>query len=123
MYAALASYGRNGYQEMLVRQISLSRAIARAILEDPAYILLPRAKVDVSVEQRLQDIYIIVLFRLKNEASNKDITKRLNASRRLYVSGTQWEGQPAARFAVANWQVDVERDIKVVKEVLKEAAS
>jgi hypothetical protein len=46
--------------------------------------------------------------------------KRMNSTRKLYVSGTQWEGKAAARFAVANWQVDVDRDLAVVKEVLEE---
>jgi hypothetical protein len=38
------------------------------------------------------------------------------------VSGTQWEGRAAARFAVANWQVDVERDSAVIRDVLDEVA-
>ena len=108
---------------MLVRQIRLSRAIAREILESADYQLLPLTQPEVLAEDRLQSIYIIVLFRAKDDTVNRDLTKRLNASRRLYVSGTQWEGQAAARFAVANWQVDVEHDIKVVKGVLKEVAS
>jgi hypothetical protein len=53
---------------------------------------------------------------------NAELVKRVNCSRRIYVSGTQWEGKAAARFAVANWQVDVERDLAVIKEVLREVA-
>lgn len=107
---------------MLVRQISLARGIARVIRESTVYELLLRAAPRVSNEQELSSIYIIVLFRAKDSGLNRELTKRLNATRKLYVSGTQWEGQPATRFAVANWQVNVERGLALVKEVLDEAA-
>ena len=65
---------------------------------------------------------MIVIFRAKNAELNSELVKRINGLRKLYVSGTQWEGKPAARFAVANWQVDVERDLAVIKDVLQEVA-
>jgi hypothetical protein len=37
------------------------------------------------------------------------------------VSGTAWEGQPAVRIAVSTWMVEVERDVRVVREVLEGA--
>lgn len=61
---------------------------------------------------------MIVLFRAKEERLNAELVVRINASRRIYVSGTKWEGRAAARFAVASWRVDVERDFGVVREVL-----
>ena len=65
-------------------------------------------------------MYIIVLFRAKDEGLNKDLVKRINGSRKVYVSGTQWDGRPAARFAVATWMVDVERDLKLIRQVLED---
>jgi hypothetical protein len=47
----------------------------------------------------------------------------MNSTRKLYVSGTQFDGKAAARFAVANWQVDVERDLAIAKEVLEEVCA
>jgi len=123
VYATLAAYGRDGYRDMLLRQISLSRAIARVLLESVDYELLPRAQPGTSAEARISSVYITVLFRAKDDTLNHDLTRRLNASRKLYISGTQWRGQPAARFAVANWQVAVKRDLEIVKEVLEKALS
>jgi glutamate/tyrosine decarboxylase-like PLP-dependent enzyme len=123
VYASLAAHGRVGYVEILKRQIKLARAIAAFVLEHPAYELLPLAdESSSSLEDRLARIYVIVIFRAKDEALNGELVKRMNRTRKLYVSGTQWEGKAAARFAVANWQVDVERDLAIVKEVLDEVS-
>lgn len=122
VYATLAAYGRDGYREMLESQIHLARAIAKLMLANEAYELLPKPQSDVTVETRLSEIYIIVLFRANDERLNEELVQRMNATRKLYVSGTQWDGKPAARFAVANWQVDVERDLAIIKQVLEDVA-
>jgi glutamate/tyrosine decarboxylase-like PLP-dependent enzyme len=120
VYASLAAHGKSGYLEILTRQIKLSRAIATFIDSHDSYELLPVAS--ASLEERLSRIYVIVIFRAKDAKLNNELVRRINGSRKLYVSGTQWEGKAAARFAVANWQVDVERDLAVIKEVLQEVA-
>ncbi|KAK5713013.1 hypothetical protein LTR17_017726 [Elasticomyces elasticus] len=122
VYATLSAYGREGYREMLERQIALARGIAQYLLDSKEYVLLPQQPKGDSSDP-LQRIYIVVLFRAKDEQLNKTLVKRVNASRRLYVSGTEWAGLPAVRFAISNWQVDVERDLQIVKDVLVEAAS
>lgn len=118
MYATLTAYGRDGYREMLERQIRLSRGIAKFILENENYELLPEARCGTAVDAALRQIYIVVLFRARDDELNKVLVQRINATRKLYVSGTQWDGKPAARFAVANWQVNVERDLSLIREVL-----
>lgn len=124
VYASLAAHGRAGYVEILERQVRLARAIAAYILENPAYELLPLTDISSSSpEDRLARVYVIVIFRARDEALNSELVKRVNSTRKLYVSGTQWEGRAAARFAVANWQVDVERDLAIIKEVLEEVCA
>ena len=119
VYATLAAYGRDGYRDMLERQVRLARGIAELIMGSDIFELLPTpTNGDILQDARLRNIYIIVLFCAKDAALNRELVQRINATRRLYVSGTQWDGRPAARFAVANWQVDVEHDLRVVKEVL-----
>ncbi|GAB7332853.1 hypothetical protein MBLNU13_g04572t1 [Cladosporium sp. NU13] len=122
VYASLAAHGKAGYLDIITRQITLSRAIATHIDSHPAYELLPLASSSTSLEERLSRIYVIVIFRAKDAGLNSELVKRINGLRKLYVSGTQWEGKAAARFAVANWQVDVERDLAVIKDVLQEVA-
>lgn len=100
---------------MLERQISLARGIAEYISNSKAYELLPEGT-------GVETVYIIVLFRARDEEVNGELVKRINGTRKIYVSGTQWGGKPAARFAVANWMVDVERDLKLIKNILEEVA-
>jgi glutamate/tyrosine decarboxylase-like PLP-dependent enzyme len=118
VYASLVAYGRTGYRDVLERQIELSRGIARYIIESEEYELLPR--IEGPTEEILSSIYIIVLFRAKDETLNKQLVEKIKASRKVYVSGTAWNGEPACRFAVSNWQVDVSRDLPLIKEVLNE---
>lgn len=117
VYATLVAYGRQWYSDMLERQVQLSRNIARFIAETPGLELLP-AFPGLTLEKRLETIYMIVIFRASNEELNANLTKRINATRRIYVSGTQWDGRPATRFAVANWEVDVSRDFDLVRQIL-----
>ncbi|CAE7210474.1 hypothetical protein CFE70_009309 [Pyrenophora teres f. teres 0-1] len=120
VYASLVAYGRNGYRDMLERQIRLSRGIAEHILESNDYELLPHS--DASKEGVLGGIYIIVLFRARNEELNQQLVERIKATRKIYVSGTSWEGKPACRFAVSNWMTDMIRDLPIVKQVLRDVA-
>lgn len=117
VYSTLAAYGRKGYRDLLIRQIELARAIARFVLSEPRLQLLPEKRRAEHYDP-INEIYIVVLFRAKQEAVNTHLVQRINATREIYVSGTIWDNQPAARFAVANWQVDVERDIALIKKVL-----
>lgn len=107
----MAAYGRDGYRDLLQCQIKLSRAIALHLKNSTDYELLPEGIAE-------SNIYMIVLFRARDEKINAELVQRINATRRLYVSGTQWEGLSAARFAIATWMVDVDRDLKLIKEVL-----
>ncbi|KAI7158193.1 tyrosine decarboxylase [Hortaea werneckii] len=118
VYSTLAAYGRTGYREMLERQIHLAREIARFIFANEHYELLPNVDENRPLEDRLSGIYIIVLFRAKSQTVNEELVKRVNATKRIYISGTHWEGRPAARFAVANWQADAKQDLQLVQDVL-----
>ncbi|KAF2685869.1 pyridoxal-dependent decarboxylase [Lentithecium fluviatile CBS 122367] len=118
VYASLTAYGRDGYRDMLERQIELSRGVAQFILDHDGYELLHQS--DASKEEILDGIFIIVLFRAKDEDINSSLVATIKATRKFYVSGTSWEGRPGCRFAVSNWQTDAKRDLPIIKEVLNE---
>lgn len=115
VYATLMAYGRDGYEDMLVRQVRLARRVAAWVDGCKGLVLLPHGGRDGG----MGEIYIVVLFRAEDEGLNTELVKRVNKDRRIYVSGTKWDGKPACRIAVSNWQVDVERDFEQVKEVLQ----
>lgn len=64
-----------------------------------------------------------MLFRAKEEELNGQLVGRINATRKIYVSGTRWEGRAAVRIAISTWKVDVERDLALVREVLAEVST
>lgn len=114
VYATLAAYGVDGYSNMIQRQVTMARAIAGLILDSSDYELLPKAQ-----SQSFHEVYIVVLFRAVDEELNKVLVQYINATRKVYVSGTQYDGKPAARVAVSNWQADVNSDLLAFKEVLE----
>lgn len=121
VYATLISYGRLGYRDMLNRQIRMARAVALFFHEHSEFELLPKSMSDRA--KIGQDIYIIVLFRAKDPKLNESLVKRINSTSKIYVSSTSWDGKPASRIAVANWQVDPDRDFDVLQSVVEEVVS
>ena len=122
VYATLMAYGREGYKDMLKRQIRFARAVAAHLFDHADFELLPedvysnRASID-------QNMFMIVLFRAKNQALNNTLVKRINASSQIYVSGAVWDKSPATRIAVSNWQVDPDHDLKLVRIVFENVLS
>lgn len=117
VYANLVAYGKSGYQDMLGRQIDLSRGIARYIMESEHYELLPPSS--GSLDERLEDIFVIVLFRAKDDQLNEALVSKIKETKDIYVSGTSWEGKPACRFAVSNWQASLDKDLPLIIKVLR----
>ncbi|KAF2278523.1 pyridoxal-dependent decarboxylase [Westerdykella ornata] len=116
VYASLTAYGIEGYRRMLEKQVALSRRVAEFLLESSDFELLP--KEEGSKDEILSKVFMIVLFRAKDDGMNKVLVDKIKASRKIYVSGTAWEGKPACRIAVSNWMADVEKDLPVIKQVL-----
>ncbi|EEH11471.1 L-2,4-diaminobutyrate decarboxylase [Histoplasma capsulatum G186AR] len=119
VYATLVAYGKDGYRDMLERQIKLARSVAGWLLEHPAYEVLPHNPVKESL---LQDTFIIVLFRAIDEGLNKVLVNKINANSIIFVSGTSWDGKPACRIAISNWRVIEEKDFEMITTVLREIA-
>ena len=130
VYAVLLAYGRDGLAEMFARQVWLARGVAKYLDESDGYEVLPRqhaarpakpiAEVSPEHGEKYLDTHIIILFRARDEKINAELVKRINATRKMYVSGTKWDGKPACRIAVSTWKVEVERDLELVTGVLEE---
>ncbi|OBT72166.1 hypothetical protein VF21_10522 [Pseudogymnoascus sp. 05NY08] len=114
IYAVLHAHGREGLALLFATQVRLARAVASMVRELEAYELLPTTEVG--------EVGTIVLFRLKNEERNEGLLGRINDQNRIYVSGTSWEGRPAVRVAVSGWEIEIEKDTSVIREVLEKAA-
>lgn len=101
---------------MFARQVRLARRVSKFIGDSDGYQLLPG---DTAAEG-YAGTHIIVLFRARNEKVNSELVQKINATRKMYVSGTRWKGAPACRIAISTWRVDVERDLSLISGVLSE---
>lgn len=120
VYANLVAYGGDGYADMITRQIELARMVATYLLDSPVYELY-QPDPQMSREEVIAGVFMIVMFRAKDPNLNEVLVKKINGTRRIYVTGTKWGGRPATRIAVANWQCDPQRDFAVIRDVLQQA--
>ncbi|KAL4932622.1 pyridoxal phosphate-dependent decarboxylase family protein [Aspergillus undulatus] len=119
VYASLVAYGSTGYQAMVQEQIRLARMIAGWLFDHPKYNALPEV---TSKEALVERVYTIVLFSAKDEELNRQLAAKVDATLRIFVSGTSWQGRPACRLAISNWRVQADKDFPVVKEILDSVA-
>jgi len=115
VYASLLSLGRSGYQDMLQRQIRLARRIAEWLFDHAEYTVFPETS---SKDELLKRTYMVVLFCAKRDDLNRVLSARINATLRMFASGTAWQGKPACRIAIATCMVDEEKDFGLVTDVL-----
>lgn len=125
VYAVLLAYGKDGLAEMFTRQVRLARAISKYLDGSNNYELLPSGQPSTNgdAETEFPQTHIIVLFRAKDRTLNEKLVTSINATRKMYVSGTKWDEKPACRVAISTWKVDVERDFQLVKGVLEGAVN
>ncbi|KAF3902545.1 hypothetical protein ABW21_db0205689 [Orbilia brochopaga] len=120
LYASLTAIGESGYSSLIRRLILHARKIHQIIASDElagAYeLMIPN----------VDDIFMVVLFRARDEELNDKLAEKINGTGKMWVSGTVWRHRKAARIAVANWRVGLEEDgpggVAIVRDVLKEVA-
>jgi hypothetical protein len=62
-----------------------------------------------------------VLFRFGDDAATQRVLAAVQASGEAWMSGTVWDGRPAIRISVSNWQTsddDVERTLAAFRELV-----
>ncbi|RAL06610.1 pyridoxal phosphate-dependent decarboxylase family protein [Aspergillus homomorphus CBS 101889] len=122
VYATLKAYGRSGHEDMIARQVHVARTIAAFLLDSPDYELLPLRK-NMVKEQILERVYMLILFRARDESLNRNLLRLVNAKNQAYLSGGMWEDKPAVRMAVSNWRADVGREERILTKMLEEIVS
>jgi len=104
VYAALRSLGRSGLVELVERCCDGATRFAERIVELDGVELLN----EVVLNQ--------VLFRFASDEQTDDVLARVQASGRIWLSGTTWDGRKAIRVSVSNWQTtDEEIDLAVAE--------
>lgn len=109
VYAALRSLGRRGLVELVERCCDAAQAFGARIAELDGVEVLN----DVVLNQ--------VLFRFEDDARTDAVLAAVQASGRVWMSGTTWDGRKAIRLSVSNWQTG-EEEIELALDAFREAA-
>ena len=101
VYAALISTGRDGYRDIIGRQIAFARHVAQWIRSSAHWDLLLAPD---------QPISTIVLFAPSEGRDANEAIARLKRAGEIYVGPTTWRGKAAIRLAVSHWATSVADD-------------
>lgn len=107
VYAAIRSLGRTGIAELVERTCAHAKTFA--------------ARLEVIGAEILNSVELNqVLFRFADDARTEAVLAAVQESGEAWMSGTVWEGRPAIRISVSNWQTsedDVERTLAAFREL------
>jgi glutamate/tyrosine decarboxylase-like PLP-dependent enzyme len=106
-YAAIRSLGRTGIADLIERTCAHAKTFA--------------ARLEVMGAEILNSVELNqVLFRFSDDARTEAVLAGVQASGEAWMSGTVWDGRPAIRISVSNWQTtedDVERTLAAFREL------
>lgn len=92
VYAAIRSLGRAGIAELVDRNCACARRFAELLGAEPGVEILN----EVVLNQ--------VLVRFGDGSTTPDLIRRVQDDGVCWLSGTTWDGLPAMRISVSNWQ-------------------
>ncbi|KKA29024.1 hypothetical protein TD95_004049 [Thielaviopsis punctulata] len=118
VYAILRSLGQTGIAKTVDTMVAVTRALARGIAQMSEYEILPPG---VMHDDEFTSVSFILMIRLRDDEKNKTLVEKINGSREMFVSGSQWAGKKAARIAVSSHMTQME-DVAPVLALLKGVA-
>ena len=101
VYAALRELGRSGIAALVERCCDCARLMAEALGRDPRVTVLN----DVVLNQ------VLVRFACDGANVTDEVIDAVQREGTCWMSGTEWEGEPAMRISVSNWRT-TEDDIR-----------
>jgi glutamate/tyrosine decarboxylase-like PLP-dependent enzyme len=107
VYAALRELGRDGVAALVERCCGCARLMAQELASDTRVTVLN----DVVLNQ--------VLLRFASDGANvtDEVIEAVQREGTCWMSGTEWDGQPAMRISVCNWRTtedDIRRSAKAI---------
>jgi glutamate/tyrosine decarboxylase-like PLP-dependent enzyme len=110
VYAALQTLGRTGVAELVDGCCDQAQRFADRLREAPG--------VEVLNEVVLNQ----VLVAFEGEVPTDEVVRRVQQDGTCWLSGTIWQGRPAMRISVCNWQTttdDVDRSVAAILRVTR----
>lgn len=120
--------------DIVRRNVAFAQRIAEHLDKSPHYELMNRSPVTGDNSDSSRSIPIIplniVLFRGSTKSayppskgdSSALLTKAINSTGKMYVTGTKWRGHGAIRIAVSNWRTGAggDEDLDIIRDVLED---
>ncbi|CAE6446321.1 unnamed protein product [Rhizoctonia solani] len=131
LFCALLAMGKQGYSELISRNVEFARRIAEWMHTGPGSKWYHVLNVDTGVVPGKIDLNI-VLFRAKSDcgvkvyapespAGSSILVNAINETRKIYVTPSAGsDGSGAIRLAVSNWMTGLGDEFEVVTGVLEE---
>jgi glutamate/tyrosine decarboxylase-like PLP-dependent enzyme len=107
VYAALRELGRSGVAELVERCCAHARLMAELLGDDHGVTVLN----DVAFNQ------VLVRFGRGGANVTDEVLARVQREGTCWMSGTEWDGEPAMRISVCNWRTtedDVRRSARAI---------
>jgi glutamate/tyrosine decarboxylase-like PLP-dependent enzyme len=107
VYAALRELGRDGVAALVERCCRCARLMAEELARDPRVTLLN----DVVLNQ------VLVRFDCNGANVTDEVIDTVQREGTCWMSGTEWEGEPAMRISVCNWRTtedDIRRSARAI---------
>ena len=107
VYAALRELGRGGVAALIERCCGCARLMAEELARDPRVTVLN----DVVLNQ------VLVRFACDGANVTDEVIDSVQREGTCWMSGTEWEGEPAMRISVCNWRTtedDIRRSAKAI---------
>ena len=116
VYAALRELGRRGVAELVERCCACARLMAEELARDPRATVLN----DVVLNQ------VLVRFSCDGANVTDEVIDAVQREGTCWMSGTEWDGEPAMRISVCNWRTtkeDIRRSAGAVLAQVTPAAT
>ena len=107
VYAALRELGRGGVAALVERCCGCARLMAEELARDPRVTVLN----DVVLNQ------VLVRFACDGANVTDEVIDDVQREGTCWMSGTEWEGEPAMRISVCNWRTtedDIRRSARAI---------
>jgi glutamate/tyrosine decarboxylase-like PLP-dependent enzyme len=107
VYAALRELGRSGVAALVERCCRCAQLMAEELAPDPRVTVLN----EVILNQ------VLVRFAIDGTNVTDDVIDAVQREGTCWMSGTEWEGEPAMRLSVSNWRTtedDIRRSAKAI---------
>lgn len=124
VYASLVQLGRQGFEALVVRNISFARRVIAFLRQHPAYEVLTPEPGSGRGGFREMNIAIFAPSRaapsrFQGEGGASELCKAINRNRVIYTTPSKWRERGAVRIAVSNWATSEEEDWAVLRSELE----